>query len=159
MAGGKDDRLVALLERQIEATDRVNHAVRAIVIPSLIMLVAILLASPFLLIGFFVDYSGLALFLAGTILFVGAIWAIVSQIKESVLSAIPSGIALPSPDVEVSAGITKASSSPADAEKEELLSVGQHSDWVAAGKPELSTWDGQQSFSEWLKRNWIKPYR
>ena len=94
MAEGKDDRLVALLERQIEATDRVNHAVRAIVIPSLIMLVAILLASPFLLIGFFVDYSGLALFLAGTILFVGAIWAIVSQIKESVLSAIPSGIAL-----------------------------------------------------------------
>ena len=153
MAEGKDDRLVALLERQIEATDRVNHAVRAIVIPSLIMLVAILLASPFLLIGFFVDYFEGVLFLAGIILLVGAIWAIVSQIKESVLSAIPSGIALPSPDVKASTRTAETPSSLADPEKEELLSVGQRSDWVMAGKPELSTWDGQQSFSEWLKDN------
>jgi len=94
VAEGQDDRLVALLERQIEATDRVNHAVRAIVIPSLILLVAILLASPLLLVGFFVDGFDGVLFLAGIILLVGAIWAIGSQINESALSAIPSGIAL-----------------------------------------------------------------
>lgn len=94
MAGGQDDPLVALLERQIQATDRVNHAVRAIVIPSLILLVATLLASPLLLVGFFVPYFEVFLFPAGIILLVGAIWAIVIQIKESELTAIPSGSAL-----------------------------------------------------------------
>lgn len=104
MAEGKDDRLATLLERQIEATDRVNHAVRAIVIPSLILLVAILLASPFFVIGLFVDgFEGL-LFLAGIILLVGGILAISSQVNESLSSVIPLGKALSSRDEEVSAG-------------------------------------------------------
>lgn len=88
-----------------------------------------------------------------------AIVLLVPRREKQAATEAPSEIASPARGAKVSAGKTKASPSLADPEKEELLSVGQRSDWVVAGKPELSTWDGQQSFSEWLKRNWIKPYR
>jgi hypothetical protein len=88
-----------------------------------------------------------------------AIVLLIPRREEQAATEAPSEIASPARGVKVSAGTAETPSSPADTEKEELLSVSQHSDWVAAGKPELSSWDGQQSFSEWLKRNWIKPYR
>jgi hypothetical protein len=40
-----------------------------------------------------------------------------------------------------------------DPEKEELLSPSDQADWVMAGKPGLSTWDGVENFLDWLKRN------
>jgi hypothetical protein len=95
--------------------------------------------------------------LLGVLIF--AIILLIPRREEQATTEAPGEIASPARGAKVSARKTKASSSPADSEKEELLSAGQHSDWVAAGKPELSTWDGQQSFFERLKRKWIKPYR
>ena len=89
MTSNDIEELTALLVKQIEATNRVNHAVRAIVIPSTILLITVLIASPFLAFGWVLDAGGLYTF-AGLILFIGAIIAIVNQIVESGASEMPS---------------------------------------------------------------------
>ena len=75
-----------LLRELIAASDRTTHAVRAIVLPSTIMLVATLVALPFFLIFLVVQVVGFAIF-AGLLVFVGAILAISSQISETRLSS------------------------------------------------------------------------
>ena len=89
MTSNDIEELTALLVKQIEATNRVNRAVRAIVIPSTILLITVLIASPFVAFGWVLDAGGLYTF-AGLILFIGAIIAIVNQIVESGASEMPS---------------------------------------------------------------------
>lgn len=74
-----------LLRELIAASDRTTHAVRAIVLPSTIMLVATLVALPFFLIFLVIQVVGFAVF-GGLLIFVGAILAISSQISETRLS-------------------------------------------------------------------------
>lgn len=88
MFDDKNGDLAELLREQIRATNRVNHAVRAIVIPSTIVLIAFLIAVPFLVIGLIASTPAV-LFLAGAILLIGGIMAIFSQINESKLSDMP----------------------------------------------------------------------
>lgn len=100
-----DDEHKALLRELIAASDRTTHAVRAIVLPSTIMLVATLVALPFFLIFLVIQVVGFAVF-AGLLIFVGAILAISSQISETRLSSAESPTATgasPSP-VDASSG-------------------------------------------------------
>lgn len=81
--------LVALLKEQIKATNRVTHAVRAIVRPSTIMLVGFLAALPLAFIGFVSDdFVGLVI-VAALVILGSAIGAIISQISETKQSEIP----------------------------------------------------------------------
>ena len=80
--------LAELMREQVRATNRVNHAVRAIVIPSTIVLIAFLISVPFFAFGIFLSEAAL-LFLAGIILVTGGVIAIMSQIMESALSDMP----------------------------------------------------------------------
>ena len=150
MSGSTKSELAELMREQIAATNRATRAVRAIVIPSTIVLVALLVSIPLFLIGLLSDELSGASVLAGLVLLAGGIFAIVSQISESRLSEIPADeLRAFSPG----AGDEATISSGSDPEKEELLSGSQRTDWVMAGKPGLSSWDGQQSFSDWLKAN------
>ena len=91
MASQEHEEIVALLKESIAASNRTNHAVRAIVLPSTIMLVAILLLFPIALIGVFASV-GFALFLAGLVLLGGGVLAIRAQIVETQASAIPNDV-------------------------------------------------------------------
>jgi hypothetical protein len=150
MSGSNNSELAELMEEQIAATNRATRAVRAIVIPSTIVLVTVLISMPIFVFGLLSDDFSGALILAGLVLLAGGIFAIFTQIEESRLSEIPAGRFGAAPS---GAADGTASSSAEDSKKEDLLSASQRSDWVMAGKPGLSTWDGQQSFSDWLKRN------
>ena len=85
MSSASQDDNQQLLRELIAASDRTTHAVRAIVLPSTIMLVAILVALPFFLIFLVIQVVGFAIF-AGLLIFVGAVLAISSQISETRLS-------------------------------------------------------------------------
>lgn len=89
MSDKNHEELVALLKEQIRATNRATHALRAIVRPSTIMLVAILVALPLALIGFLADYLVALVFLAALVIIGGAIAAIVAQISETRKSDVP----------------------------------------------------------------------
>ena len=91
MASKEHDEIVELMRQQINATDRTTHAVRAIVLPSTITLVALLIALPIILLGVFAGEGAAlaALFIGGIVLLVGGIMAIASQISETRLSEIP----------------------------------------------------------------------
>ena len=80
MSSASQDDNQQLLRELIAASDRTTHAVRAIVLPSTIMLVAILVALPFFLIFLVIQVVGFAIF-AGLLIFVGAVLAISSQIS------------------------------------------------------------------------------
>lgn len=82
------ENLESLLQEQIKATNRVNHAVRAIVIPSTIALIAFLTSLPFFLVAILGDFPEF-LFLPAAILLIGFVIAIISQINESKLSEVP----------------------------------------------------------------------
>lgn len=79
----------ALLRDLIEANNRTNHAVRAIVLPSTILLVTVLIALPVIFLGVLTD-SIWILLLAFVGIFVGSVLGIRAQIIETRLSAIPS---------------------------------------------------------------------
>lgn len=91
MASKEHDEIVELMRQQINATDRTTHAVRAIVLPSTITLVALLIALPIILLGVVAGEGGavVALVLGGLVLLVGGVMAIASQISETRLSEIP----------------------------------------------------------------------
>jgi hypothetical protein len=88
MESEEHEEIVELLKESIAASNRTTHAVRAIVLPSTIMLVALLFALPVALIAFVFDSDG-AWFFAGVIVVVAAILAIVSQIDETSASNVP----------------------------------------------------------------------
>ena len=90
MSAEEHDELVSLLKEQIRATNRANHAVRAIVIPSTLMLIFALLSIPFVLLVF-VFGAGILVF-PGLLLFIGGVLAVISQIRESGLSEIPNDV-------------------------------------------------------------------
>lgn len=79
----------ALLRELIEANNRTNHAVRAIVLPSTILLVTVLIALPVIFLAVLTDSLWLMLLAAVGIL-VGAVLGIRAQISETRLSAVPS---------------------------------------------------------------------
>ncbi len=88
MASKDHEEIVELMRQQINATDRTTHAVRAIVIPSTIVLIALLVSVPLILIGLIPGLWGFWA-LASTVLLAGVAGAIAAQIFESRLSAIP----------------------------------------------------------------------
>ena len=91
MAAKEHDEIIELMRQQINATDRTTHAVRAIVLPSTITLIALLIALPIILLGVFAGEgaASAALFIGGLVLLVGGIMAIASQISETRMSEIP----------------------------------------------------------------------
>ena len=91
MSAKEHDEIVELMKQQINATDRTTHAVRAIVLPSTITLIALLIALPIILLGVLAGDGGavVALVLGGLVLLIGGIMAIASQISETRLSEIP----------------------------------------------------------------------
>ena len=91
MASKEHEELVELMKQQINATHRATHAVRAIVLPSTITLIALLIALPIMLLGVFSGEGGgiAALFIGGLVLIVGGIMAISAQITETRLSDVP----------------------------------------------------------------------
>ena len=90
MSDTNHEELVALLKEQIKATNRTTHALRAIVRPSTIMLIAFLIAIPLALIGIAVpEELGGSVFIAGLIILGSAIGAIISQVSETRLSEVP----------------------------------------------------------------------
>jgi len=84
----ESDDVRELLKESIRAADRTTHAVRAIVVPSTILLSSILLAIVPLYIGFASAIEGW-FFVSGMIVFIGLGLAISSQIIETSQSAIP----------------------------------------------------------------------
>jgi len=92
--------LALLMAEQIKATNRVNHAVRALVLPSTIMIVAVLVSTPFILLGVFAVEPGMVIF-GALFLLAGAIGAILAQLRETKLSTPPQEIYQPSPTPRV----------------------------------------------------------
>lgn len=82
------DETNALLRELVEANNRTNHAVRAIVLPSTILLITVLLLLPLLILALWAG-SGFITFLAGLVGLVGGVMTIVAQIQETKLSVIP----------------------------------------------------------------------
>jgi hypothetical protein len=87
MASEEHEEIVKLLKDSIAASNRTTHAVRAIVLPSTILLITGLVVIPLVLAGFFSDES--LLILAGLALITGIVAAIIAEIRETKLSAIP----------------------------------------------------------------------
>jgi len=93
----QESELAALLEESIRAANRTTRAVRAIVVPSTVLLVTALIAGLPLLAWILAGGDGWAL-IAGFIFFIGLCVAIYTQINETRKSAmpeetVPSGIA------------------------------------------------------------------
>ena len=88
MASQDYEEIVALLKESIAASNRTNHAVRSIAVPSTIMLVTFLVTFPFAAFALF-EGSGGGLVLASLILIVGGVIAIGVQIQETGASKIP----------------------------------------------------------------------
>lgn len=87
MANKEHEELLAAVREVVEASNRTNHAVRAIVLPSTIMLFALVIALPFVLLSFAVSLIMLVIpvgFIVG-----GAILAIIAQLRETSASEIP----------------------------------------------------------------------
>jgi hypothetical protein len=82
------EEIVALLRESIAATNRVTRSVRAIALPSTIMLISVLLATPIALAGVLFASSVAFVFVAGVI-FIGAVLAIGAQIRETNASQVP----------------------------------------------------------------------
>ena len=90
MTSKDHEEIVELMRQQINATDRTTHAVRAIVLPSTIILLALLIGLPLVLIEVFAgDGSGFFGVIGGLVLLVGVVLAIAAQISETNLSEIP----------------------------------------------------------------------
>jgi len=87
MANKEHEDLLVALREVVEASNRTNHAVRAIVLPSTIMLFALLVAVPLVLLSFAVDL--IMLVLPGGVIVGGAIFAIIAQLDETKASEIP----------------------------------------------------------------------
>ena len=88
MASQEHEEIVALLKESIAASNRTNHAVRSIAVPSTIMLVTFLIFFPFALFSLIAESEG-GLIFASLILIVGGIIAIAVQIQETGASKIP----------------------------------------------------------------------
>ena len=88
MSGDQNQEMIELLKKSIAASDRTTHAVRAIVLPSTIILVTLLIVIPISLIGV-VSQSGVPLVFSALILVVGGIMAISAQISETKSSEVP----------------------------------------------------------------------
>lgn len=84
----QEDETNALLRELVEANNRTNHAVRAIALPSTVMLITLLLSAPLLSLALWAEVDRLVL-LAAFILIVGSAVAILAQIVETRLSEIP----------------------------------------------------------------------
>lgn len=92
MAGKEHEELISALHEVAEASNRTTRAVRAIVLPSTILLVSVIVTIPFVLLSFI---AGAAfVILAGLVLVGGSVLAIVAQLKETKASEIPGGEAV-----------------------------------------------------------------
>lgn len=87
MTSKEHKELLSALKKVVEASNRTNHAVRAIVLPSTIILIAVIVAVPLLLLSLVVGAA--AIVLAGIVLLVGSVAAIAAQLGETKLSEIP----------------------------------------------------------------------
>lgn len=87
MANKEHEELLAAVREVVEASNRTNHAVRAIVLPSTILLVALLVALGFVLLSFAVGL--IMLVISGAVIVGGAILAIIAQLRETSASEIP----------------------------------------------------------------------
>jgi hypothetical protein len=87
MASKEHEELVAVLKEVVAASDRTNHAVRAIVLPSTIMLIALLISLPLVLLSFVLGLVSVVF--AGLVLGAGGVLAIIAQLKETKASEIP----------------------------------------------------------------------
>jgi hypothetical protein len=88
MTPGEHEELAELLKESIRASNRTTHAVRAVVVPSTILLITVLIAALPAVFGLLLESAGW-IFMAGFLLFIGSILAIASQIQETNRSAIP----------------------------------------------------------------------
>jgi hypothetical protein len=90
VANKEHEELIAALQEVTDASNRTNHAVRAIVLPLTILLVSQIVALPLLFLSFFGGVGGaLILVVAALALLGGAILAIIAQLKETKASEIP----------------------------------------------------------------------
>ena len=149
------ENLERLLELNIQASNRTTHAVRAFVRFLFIQLVAITLA------GFLIAVGGLFPEAGGAFFFVlGFLVWIIGVFVSS--SAGWSELALSDVPVEKD-GFVKTSSldeGPSSSEikvnqerAEKRMTESNKSDWIMAGRPDLSTWDvGYEDFNSWLER-------
>ena len=88
MSEEQNQEIIRLLKQSIAASNRTTHAVRAIVLPSTIILVTLLIVIPFSLLG--VASGSPAVLIIGVVgLLAGAVVAIVAQIRETKSSEIP----------------------------------------------------------------------
>ena len=92
MASKEHKELISALNEVADAANRTTHAVRAIVLPSTILLVSLLVVIPVLLLSFLAGAAFIGL--AGLVLLGGGIIAIVAQIRETKASEIPGSEAL-----------------------------------------------------------------
>ena len=87
MANEEHEALLSALQEVVDASNRTNHAVRAIVLPSTILLITVLVAIPLLLLSLMA--GAVVIVLAGLVLLGGSVLAIVAQLKETKASEIP----------------------------------------------------------------------
>ena len=102
MASKEHEELVAVLKEVVAASDRTNHAVRAIALPSTIILIALLISLPLALLSLAIGL--VALVFAALVLGAGGVLAIIAQLKETKASEIPQ----PSGDLALSRSVETA---------------------------------------------------
>jgi len=154
MSKTEHEEVVTLLKELVVASNRTNHAVRAIVRPIYIQLITYLLLLPLIAFYAFTGENGWlvvigAVALAGTAI---SIAALASELKSS---NIPYDFyeELVRDYESQAADSNRQQNLGDDAAKEDILSASERSDWVMAGKPGLASWDGLESFAKWLKDN------
>ena len=87
MASKEHEELISALHEVAEASNRTTRAVRAIVLPSTILLVSVIVTIPLVLLSFIAGPA--FIILAGLVLVGGSVLAIVAQLKETKASEIP----------------------------------------------------------------------
>ncbi len=92
MASEEHKELLSALHEVVEASNRTNHAVRAIVLPATILLITVIVAIPLLLLS--LAAGAVVIVLAGLVLLGGSVLAVVAQLKETKASEIPGAEAL-----------------------------------------------------------------
>lgn len=148
------EEVVTLLKELVVASNRTNHAVRAIVRPVYTQLITYLILLPLVAFFAFTGDNGWlvivgAVALAGTAI---SIAALASELKSSNIPYDFSDELIR--DYESQAAQSNGKQSfEHDPAKEDMLSPSERTDWVMAGKPGLASWDGIADFSKWLKEH------
>ena len=150
MSKAQHEEITTLLKEVVEAANRTNHAVRAIVRPIYIQLVTTLLLLPLLLIYAFEQSLGL-LIVIGLVALVGAVVAIGALVSELSLSKVPYSFRSELLRMYESAEDAE-DDEPVDVEQiEKSLTTNQAVLWRMTGKPDLRTWR-EGTFDDWINK-------